>query len=70
MVWACAEDRCRVYQEENAEDGAATQEEKGQERPKKRFMDTVREDMREVGVTEEDAVNRVRWGRMIHCGDP
>lgn len=26
-------------------------------RPKSRFIDAMKEDMREVGVTEEDAVN-------------
>ena len=32
-------------------------------------MDVVREDMQIVGVTEEDAEDRKRWRRMIHCGD-
>ena len=39
-------------------------------RPKRRFMDVVREDMKLVGVREEDAEDRVRWRHMIHCGDP
>ena len=39
-------------------------------RPKRRYMDAVREDMRVVGVTEEDAEDRTRWKRMIRCGDP
>ena len=30
-------------------------------RPKKRFMDAEKEDMRLVGVREEDAEDRVRW---------
>ncbi|KAF3699483.1 hypothetical protein EXN66_Car015170 [Channa argus] len=38
-------------------------------RPKRRFMDVVREDMKLVGVSEEDAEDRVRWRHMIHCGD-
>ena len=39
-------------------------------RPKRRFMDAVRDDMRVVGVTEDDAGNRARWRHMIRCGDP
>ncbi|KAK2893531.1 hypothetical protein Q8A73_016015 [Channa argus] len=39
-------------------------------RPKRRFMDVVREDMKLVGVSEEDAEDRVRWRHMIRCGDP
>jgi hypothetical protein len=39
-------------------------------RPKRRFMDVVREDMRELGVTEEDAVNRRVWRQTIRSGNP
>ncbi|KAF3697472.1 hypothetical protein EXN66_Car013152 [Channa argus] len=38
-------------------------------RAKRRFMDVVREDMKLVGVREEDAEDRVRWRQMIRCGD-
>ena len=38
-------------------------------RPRRRFMDVVKEDMKLVGVKEE-AEDRVRWRLMIHCGDP
>ena len=31
------------------------------ERPKRKFMDTVREDMQVVGMTEEDTEDRKRW---------
>uniref|UniRef100_A0A0E9T304 Uncharacterized protein n=1 Tax=Anguilla anguilla TaxID=7936 RepID=A0A0E9T304_ANGAN len=34
-------------------------------RPKRRFMDMVREDLQVVG-----AEDRKRWKRMIRCGDP
>ncbi|KAF3697499.1 hypothetical protein EXN66_Car013179 [Channa argus] len=37
-------------------------------RAKRRFMDVVREDMKLVGVREEDAEDRVRWRHMIRCG--
>ena len=39
-------------------------------RPKRRFMDVVKEDMAEVEVTEEDTVYRHNWRRKIRCGDP
>ena len=39
-------------------------------RPKRRFMDVVKEDMAEVEVTEEDTVDRYNWRRKIRCGDP
>ena len=39
-------------------------------RPKRRFMDVVKEDMAEVEVTEEDTVDRHNWRRKIRCGDP
>uniref|UniRef100_A0A672RBG6 Leucine--tRNA ligase, cytoplasmic n=1 Tax=Sinocyclocheilus grahami TaxID=75366 RepID=A0A672RBG6_SINGR len=40
-------------------------------RPKRRFMDVVKEDMKVVGLREEDAEgDRARWRQMIRCGDP
>ena len=39
-------------------------------RPKRRFMDVVKEDMAEVEVTEKDAEDRNNWRWKIHCGDP
>ena len=39
-------------------------------RPKRRFMDVVKEDMKVVGVKEKEAEDRVRWRQMIRCGDP
>ena len=39
-------------------------------RPKRRFMDVVKEDMAEVEVTEEDAEDRRNWRWKIRCGDP
>ena len=39
-------------------------------RPKRRFMDVVKEDMAEVKVTEEDAEDRSNWRWKIRCGDP
>ena len=39
-------------------------------RPKRRFMDVVKEDMAEVEVTEEDTVDRRNWRKKNRCGDP
>ena len=39
-------------------------------RPKRRFMGVVKEDVKLVGVREEDVEDRVRRRQMISCGDP
>ena len=39
-------------------------------RPKRRFMDVMKEDMADVEVTEEDRVDRNNWRRKIRCCDP
>ena len=36
-------------------------------RPKRRFLDVVKEDMGEVGVKETDVEDRKMWRMMIHC---
>ena len=41
-----------------------------QGRPKRRFMNVVKEDIAEVEVTEEDTEVRNNWRSKIHCGDP
>ena len=39
-------------------------------RPKRRFMDGIKEDMKEVGAEEQDISDRGRWRGRIRCGDP
>ena len=39
-------------------------------RPKRRFMDVVKEDMADVEVTQEDTEDRNNWRWKIRCGDP
>ena len=39
-------------------------------RPKRKFMDVVKEEMAEIEVTEKDTEDRNNWRRKIHCGDP
>ncbi|KAI5606473.1 hypothetical protein C0J50_1972, partial [Silurus asotus] len=39
-------------------------------RPRRRFVDVVREDMQVVGLKEADVKDRGVWRRMTRCGDP
>ena len=39
-------------------------------RPKRRWMDTINTDMKEVGLEEEDAQDRRTWEFGIHHGNP
>ena len=39
-------------------------------RPKRRFLDVVKEDMREIGTKETDVEDRKMWRMMIRCGHP
>ena len=39
-------------------------------RPKKRYMDAVREDMQKDGVRVEITENRLKWKEVICCGNP
>ena len=39
-------------------------------RPKRRFLDVVKEDMEEVGAKEMDIKDRKMWRMMIRCGHP
>ena len=39
-------------------------------RPKRRFLDVVKEDMGEVGAKEMDVEERKMWRMMIHCDHP
>ena len=39
-------------------------------RPKRRFLDVVKEDMGEVGAKETDVEDRKVWRMMIRCGHP
>ena len=37
--------------------------------PKWRYMDSLKEDMKELRLLEEDTKNRVRWRQRTRCGD-
>nr|CDJ93072.1 RNA-directed DNA polymerase (reverse transcriptase) domain containing protein [Haemonchus contortus] len=38
--------------------------------PKKRWRDVIKKDLAEAKVTAEDAVNRMKWRRLIRTADP
>ena len=39
-------------------------------RPKRRFLDVVKEDRENVGAKETDVENRTIWRKIIRCGYP
>ena len=39
-------------------------------KPKRKFLDLVKEDMREVGAKETDVEKRTVWQKMIRCSYP
>ena len=39
-------------------------------RSKRRFMYGIKEDMKEAGVTIDDAGDRSKWKKAMCCGDP
>ena len=39
-------------------------------RPKRRFLDVMKEDMGKVGARDMDVENRTVWRKMIRCGYP
>ena len=65
VVWTCHKERPRIYRK-MTEIELLGKRKKG--RPKRRFLDVVKEDMREVGMRETDVENRMVWRNMICCG--
>ena len=39
-------------------------------RPRRRWMDLAREDLKSVGAKEGDKIDRVKWRILSRCGDP
>ena len=39
-------------------------------RPKRRFLDVVKEDMGKIGAREKDIENRTLWRNIRRCGYP
>ena len=40
------------------------------ERPKRRWLKVVKEDMEKVGAVEKDVEDRARWRCLVRCSDP
>ena len=68
MVWACEEKRGCLCGRRVLEMELPEKRKVG--RPKRRFMDAVKEGMKDVGVNEGDVHDRSSWRRKIRCGDP
>ena len=64
MVWACEKKRGRKVL------SMELPGKRGRGRPKRRFMDAVREALEVVKIREEDALDRRKWKGAIRCGDP
>ena len=39
-------------------------------RPRRRWMDLAKEDLKNVGAKERDEINWVKWNILLRCGDP
>ena len=68
VVWTFTEERRWVLERRILRMELPAKRKQG--RPKRRFVDVVKEDMAEVEVTEEDTEDRINWRRQIRCGDP
>ena len=69
MVWACFEKRRRIRREERDGDGGAG-EKKERKTKAEVVVDSIRNDLSERGLSEEDAQDRPRWRRLIIHIDP
>ncbi|XP_064079453.1 uncharacterized protein LOC135196535 [Macrobrachium nipponense] len=75
---APASNKVRTYKEtrgrppDKEDDGHGTTRWRGLGRPKLRWIDCVKRDMRELGLNEEDALDRKRWKNVLknHYSDP
>ena len=57
-----------MRREESDGDGGAGKRRIG--RPKRRWLDSIRNDLSERGLSEEDAQDRPRWRRLTRHIDP
>ena len=63
MVWACFEKRIRIRREESDGDGGAGEKKEG--KTKAEVVDSIRNDLSERGLSEEEVQDRPRWRRLI-----
>ena len=67
VVWTCHEKRPRVCRKK---DHGNLPGKRKRGRPKRRFLDVVKEDMEKVGAKEMDIEDRKMWRMMTRCGHP
>ena len=69
MVWACDEKRGTLRRKEG--DGKeSTREKRKRGRPKRRWLDKVKDDIKEKGLSTDDVYDRATWRRMSSYIDP
>ena len=66
MVWACDEKRGALRRKE----GDRNESTGKRERPKRRWLDKVKDDIKEKGLSADEVYARVTWRRMPSYIDP
>ena len=62
MGWACDEKRGTLHRKES--DGNESTREKEERRPKRRWLDKVKDDIIENGLSADDVYDRATWRRI------
>ena len=68
LVWTCHEEILGICRKKGDENGITGKEKKRE--TKKRFLDVVKKDMKEVGVKETHIGKKTLWRSIICCGNP
>ena len=68
VVWACDEKRGTLRRKEGV--GNEGTREKEERRPKRRWLDKVKDDIKEKGLSADDVYDRATWRRMSSYIDP
>ena len=68
VLLVIVKERPRVCRKKDDGNGVLGKRKRG--KPERRFLDVVKEDMREVGAKETDVENRMVWRKIICCGYP
>ncbi len=68
MIWACFEKEDEYVGKRVMRMEVPGKRRRG--RPKRRWLDSIRNDLSERGLSEEDAPDRPRWRRLIRHIDP
>ena len=63
MAWACDEKGGALYRKEG-DGNESTDEKEARGKPKRRWLDKVKDDIKEKGLSADDVYDRVTWRRM------